>query len=207
MPADAAFRRIAADIRRRIEAGEWQVGDALPSRTRLAAEYRVHPETMRLAYALLRRSGTLEGERRRAVYVAHPPAMRVLTNPDAAWPHGQEITDSRSCRASPGLAARLSIEPGTRLRCERVECFDPGGRSAMVITTWWRGRRRRHVRAVAELGTTQVTDEDAAALGLTVDTPAFLLMRTRLDDHGTPTETADLVLPMDRWLVRISPGA
>ena len=86
MPELARHRRIAADIRRRIAAGEWRPGEALPSRAELAAELGVHPQTVRLAYVLLRRTGVWEGEERKAVYVAHPPAMRTLTDADAPWP-------------------------------------------------------------------------------------------------------------------------
>ncbi|MGW0584629.1 GntR family transcriptional regulator, partial [Streptomyces sp. NPDC002920] len=54
---EARFRRIAADIRRRIEAGEWAVGEDLPSRREMGAEYGVHAQTMRLAHRLLRQQG------------------------------------------------------------------------------------------------------------------------------------------------------
>ncbi|NEC67365.1 GntR family transcriptional regulator [Streptomyces sp. SID9727] len=47
MPADARYRGIAADIIRRIEAGEWPAGAPLPSRRALAAEYGVGGRTDR----------------------------------------------------------------------------------------------------------------------------------------------------------------
>lgn len=202
---EARHRRIAGDLRRRIDAGEWLPGDALPSRVELAAELGVHPQTVRLAYVLLRRAGVLEGEERKAVYVAHPPAVRTLTDADAPWPFACETTDSRSCAASEELAARLGVAAGVVLRHETVECLDPGGRSAMLVSSWWRGRRGPHVSFVAELGCAQLGEEQAHALGLLVDTPAFRVVRTRFDHDGRPLETADLLLPMDRWLVRLAP--
>lgn len=203
--AEARHRRIADDLRRRIAAGEWLPGDALPSRVELAAELGVHPQTVRLAYVLLRRAGVLEGQERKAVYVAHPPAVRTLTDADAPWPFACEATDSRSCAASEELAARLGIPAGVMLRHETVECLDPGGRSAMLVSSWWRGRRVPHVSFVAELGCVGLTEVQAHALGLLVDTPAFRVVRTRFDHDGRPLETADLLLPMDRWLVRLAP--
>lgn len=204
MSADARYRRIAADIRDRIEAGEWQVGEWLPSRDRMAAEYGVHPQTMRLAHLLLRRTGILEGEKRKGVYVAHPPAMRTLTDADAAWPYSTETTDTRPRRATDEIAARLDVPVGATVHHESVECLDPGGRSALLVSSWWRGQRRPHASYVVELGVAPLPEEQAAALGLLTDTPAYRLVRTRLDEEGRPVETADLILPMDRWLIRLS---
>ncbi|MFD3571416.1 GntR family transcriptional regulator [Streptomyces sp. NPDC058667] len=203
MSADARYRRIAADIRDRITAGEWRPGDWLPSRAAMAVEYDVNPQTMRLAHALLRRTGILEGEKRKGVYVAHPPAMRTLTDADADWPHSSETTDTRPRRASAELAERLDVPVGAVLQHEAVERLDPGGRSAMLVSSWWRGRRRPHVGYVVELGVAPLNEEQAAALGLLVDTLAYRMVRTRLDRDGRPVETADLILPMDRWLVRL----
>lgn len=204
MSADARYRRIAADIRERIAAGEWAVGDKLPSRAEMAVEYDVHPQTMRLAHLLLRRTGILEGEKGRGVFVAHPAAMRTLTDADAHWPHLCETTDTRTQRATPELAARLDVPVGTVLQHETLECMDPGGRSAMLVSSWWRGRRRPHASFVVEVGVVPLQEEQAAALGLLTDATAYWLVRTRLDREGRPVETADLILPMDRWLIRLS---
>jgi GntR family transcriptional regulator len=199
---EALHRRIAADVRRRIASGEWPPGHQIPSRTSLAAEYGVHEQTVRLAVRLLRAEGAVEGEPRRRLFVAHPPPMRTLTNPDAPWPHGCEPLDVSGCTATADLAARLGVAPGVRLQREVLECWDPGGRSAMLVTTWWRGRRRSHVSAVVEVGTVRLNTEQAAGLGLPVDTVAYRIVRTRLDGVGRPVETADLILPMDRWELR-----
>lgn len=203
--SEARFRRIAADIRRRIDAAEWRTGETLPSRARMAAEYRVHPQTMRLAYDLLRRTGVLEGEERKSVHVAHAPAMRTLTDPDADWPFSSETTDTRPRPATVELAERLGVHVGAILRHETVECLDPGGRSAMLVSSWWRGERRLHASFAAEVGSVRLSEEQAHALGLLVDTLAFRVVRTRFDHDGRPLETADLILPMDRWMIRLAP--
>ncbi|MEU0819003.1 GntR family transcriptional regulator [Streptomyces mirabilis] len=202
---EARHRQIAADIRRRIQAGEWRPGDQIPSRVDMATVYRVHPQTMRLAYVLLRRTGVLEGEERKRVYVAHPPAMRTLTDADAEWPWPSETTDTRPRPATEELAERLGVRAGVTLQHETVECLDPGGRSAMLVSTWWRGRRRPHASYIAELGVVLLKVDQAHALGLLVDTVAYRLVRTRFDEAGRPLETSDLILPVDRWLVRVGP--
>jgi GntR family transcriptional regulator len=203
MAAAAMYRRIAAHIKRRVEAGEWLPGDPLPSRRLMAAEYGVHPQTVRLAYVLLRREGILDGTERQAVYVAHPPAMRTLTDADADWPYSSETTDTRPRPASEELAERLDVRPGVMLRHETVECLDPGGRSAMLVCSWWRGQRRSHASCTVELGVMRLDEVQAHGLGMLVDSLAYRLVRTRLSSEGRPVETADLVLPMDRWLIRL----
>ncbi|MFE9735513.1 hypothetical protein ACFYO9_34220 [Streptomyces sp. NPDC005863] len=130
--------------------------------------------------------------------------MRTLTDIDAAWPYSCEITDSSPQLATEELAGRLGVTARSVLQYEVMECMDPGGRSAMLARTWWRGARRRHVAVTAELDTVPLELEQAHALGLLVDTPVFRVVRTRLDVHGTPVETADLLLPMDRWRIRLS---
>lgn len=203
MAERAVYRRLAADLRRRIDADEWRPGEQLPSRADLAALYGVHEQSVRLAVTFLRRQGVIEGEQRRRLYVAYPPAVRTLIDADAPWPHGSETIERGRMPADAELAGRLGCDPGTLLNHETQECWDPGGRSAVLITTWWRGRRRRHASCVAELGTAQLREDQARALGLTVDTVAYRVVRTRLDAAGVPLETADLILPIDRWLVRL----
>ena len=75
----------------------------------------------------------------------------------------------------------------------------------MLVSSWWRGQRRPHVSYMAELGCVELGEEQAHALGLLVDAVAFRVVRTRFDHEGRPLETADLILPMDRWLIRLTP--
>lgn len=63
--------------------------------------------------------------------------------------------------------------------------------------------RRPHASYVVELGLVPLSADQAHALGLLVDTVAYRLARTRFDDAGDPLETSDLILPVDRWLVRV----
>ncbi|MFE9850383.1 hypothetical protein ACFYPN_16440 [Streptomyces sp. NPDC005576] len=129
--------------------------------------------------------------------------MRTLTDADADWPWGTERTDSSPQRATDDLAGRLDVPAGALLQHEVVECLEPGGRSAMLVESWWRGRRRSHSSCVAELGVVSLPEGQAHALGLLVDSVAYRVVRTRLDPHGAPVETADLILPLDRWTIRL----
>lgn len=131
--------------------------------------------------------------------------MRTLTDADADWPFSSETTDTGPRPATMELSERLNVRIGTTLRHETVECMDPGGRSAMLVSSWWIGQRRPHASYSAEVGCVSLTAEQAHALGLLVDASAFRVVRTRFDHEGFPLETADLILPMDRWLIRLAP--
>lgn len=199
----APHARIAADLRRRIGAGEWLPGAALPSRAELAAHYRAPETTVRLAIDALRRTGELEGRRGQRPTVAHPVYVRTLTDPDAPWPHGSETVARGVRRASGDLAARLGVPAGTRVQWERVECWDPGGRPpAMLVTAWRHGPSRPHVAVVCEVRCRGLDAGEAAALGLAAGTAVWVVERTRLDGSGGVVEAADLVLPVDRWRIR-----
>lgn len=200
----ARSRRIAALIERCIAAGEWQPGDQLPSRADLGKRFGVHEQTVRLAVILLQQRGVLEsrGQRLRPE-VAHAPVVRTFTDPDEPWPHDSETTPRGTTTATDDLAERLDINPGLRLHWETEERADQTGRSSMVVSTWWRGRRRPHASYTAHVDTAALTHDQAEALRLPVDTVALRIVRTRYDDAGRPVETSDLVLPRDRWRIRL----
>jgi GntR family transcriptional regulator len=204
MPRVAQHRQIAARIERRIAAGEWLPGDPIPSRAELGKRFGVHEQTIRLAVQLLQKRGVLESQgERRPVEVAHAPVVRTLTDPDAPWPYSSETTPRGFVMATDDLAARLDINPGLRLHWETEERFDPAGKSSMHVTTWWRGRRRPHVSFTASVDAVLVDREQAAALRLAVDTVALRVVRIRLGADGVPTETSDMILPRDRWRLRL----
>ena len=66
------YMRVADDLRRRIAAGEWQVGERLPSRAKLATEYGVGPNVLQKAQERLIIEGLLEGRAGSGTYVRKP---------------------------------------------------------------------------------------------------------------------------------------
>src|SRR4051794_1174764 len=118
MPPAARHRRIAADLERRIAAGEGQPGDPIPSRRDMAHRYGAHEQTIRLAVNLLQQRGLLESQGSGLpVEVAHTPVVRTYSDPDEPWPHAVE-TARGTTTATDELAARLDINPGVRLHWE-----------------------------------------------------------------------------------------
>lgn len=198
---DAPYLRLAAALRQRIHEGEWLPGRRIPSARSLTAEYEIGPGAVHLAIAALKREGLIEGRRGARLTVAYAPAVRTLMDADAAWSYETGDVTGGSCAATASLAARLGVSEGSRVRWERAECLDPDGRPAMLLSSWWHGRRRRHRRVVCEVRTHSMTAEEASALGLAAGTSALLVERTRLDADGRPVQVSDLVLPADRWRV------
>lgn len=69
-PRKLSYRQIADDMIDRIERGEYQVGQALPSRAQLAAMYSVSRSTADNAMALIIDRGYAFGEPGRGTFVA-----------------------------------------------------------------------------------------------------------------------------------------
>jgi DNA-binding transcriptional MocR family regulator len=72
-----AYRRLAGDLRTKIESGELRVGDPIPSTSQMCMSYGVSATVARAAVAELRAEGILRGQPGKAVYVvATPDAVR-----------------------------------------------------------------------------------------------------------------------------------
>jgi GntR family transcriptional regulator len=199
----APYQRLAAELRRRLADGQPLPGERFPSATELTTRHRVTRGAAQRAVGLLRQKGLLEGRRGARLVVAYRPAVRTLVDPDAPWPHGTGDHERGTCRAGPELQQRLQVPARARLRWSRFELLDPDGRPALLLTAWQQGAvEHDYDTAVCELRPHAMTPEEAALLGLASGTPALLVERTRLAG-GRPVQTADLVLPADRWHVRV----
>ncbi|WP_406212012.1 GntR family transcriptional regulator [Streptomyces canus] len=67
---------VANALRRRLDSGEWRVGERLPSRARLAEEYDVGPNVMQKAVERLIAEGRLQGRAGSGTFVAEPRERR-----------------------------------------------------------------------------------------------------------------------------------
>lgn len=74
MPREAPYLAVADVLRARILAGEWEIGERLPSRARLAVEYGVGRNVIQRAMDRLITEGLLEGRAGSGTYVRTPPA-------------------------------------------------------------------------------------------------------------------------------------
>lgn len=199
--ADAQQHRLAAQLLQRIHDGAYPPGSGFPSYRSIAQQFGVGEGAAYRAVQMLRAAGHLEGQPRRRLTVRHPAGVRTLADPDAEWPYGRGEIERTRPRVGDDLALRLDCEPRTQVACERVELLDPDGRPAMLVTSWWRGRRRAHAKVRISVSLHRMTPGEAYLLGVPAGSLALLVDRTRLDDAGAVTEVADLVLPADRWTV------
>jgi DNA-binding FadR family transcriptional regulator len=82
-PERPVWRQIAADIRRKIESGEYRPGSRMPSENDLAEGYGVSRTTVRTVINALRADGSVVVEQRpghpRATYVSNLVEAQVIT--------------------------------------------------------------------------------------------------------------------------------
>ncbi|MFG2823703.1 GntR family transcriptional regulator [Kitasatospora sp. NPDC048365] len=131
MPSqEPPYQRIAEDLRRRIAAGEWSVGERLPSRARLAQDYGVGPNVLQRAQELLIEQNLLEGRAGSGTYVRQPPEHRTMVRSRLGSSFPNELKpdsyDSHSFAREPApehIAERLGIAPGEPTVRTRYEFF------------------------------------------------------------------------------------
>jgi len=151
---------------------------------------------------VLRAAGLIEGSQRRRLTVAHPPAVRTLTDAAAPWPYR---TGERTLErvVPPGdVAELLGVRHVDR---ERVELLDPDGRTSHLLVRFT-GRLRPaagQYRVVDSSARSAVTGE-AGMLGVTIGSVLLVVRVIRYARNDQPAVVEELLLPADRWRVRLS---
>lgn len=128
MPRETPYLQVADALRDRIKAGEWSVGDKLPSRARFAEEYGVGQSVAQRAMERLIIEGLLEGRAGSGTYVRRPrERLRMVRSRHRERRGGSPFRadmkeqgragtwESRSEARTPApghIAERLAIEPG-----------------------------------------------------------------------------------------------
>jgi len=128
------YQRLAADLRRRIDTGEWQGGDQLPVEGDLEQYYGVARNTVRLAVDVLVNEGRLVRMQGKGTYLKQQPLLdhrayappRVPGQRDALATPGEVYSREAHAagrrlsvdfemlvvRARPDIAERLGLAPG-----------------------------------------------------------------------------------------------
>lgn len=151
MPRETPYLQIADRLRARLAAGEWNVGDKLPSRATLAAEYGVGQSVAQRAMERLIIEGLLEGRAGSGTYVRKPRERRRMVrsrhreqrggSPFRAdmREHGRAGTwESHSQARTPApdhIAERLAIDPGDPCVHTRYE-FLADGQPVQLSESW-----------------------------------------------------------------------
>lgn len=94
------YQRLAADLRRRIMAAEWQGGEALPVESELESQYGVARNTVRLAVDVLVNEGLLVRVQGKGTYLKDHPVLdhHAFRSPGQAGP-GTPLTPPSLCYA------------------------------------------------------------------------------------------------------------
>lgn len=163
------WRPLAADLRRRIRAGEYGPGDRLPSSAVLRARYGLSGQTVQHAMNSLRSEGLVETRPGRGWFARKPPDVVRLPRrpepgrptPDDACPGcGAEddgwlrnvVTVLRFDVASASIAAELRIAPGAEILVRERTMSEDGEVVALASSYFPRSLTRGTVIETADTG-------------------------------------------------------
>ncbi|MFC5647078.1 GntR family transcriptional regulator [Kitasatospora cinereorecta] len=146
----SSYVEIAADLRRRILAGEWKPGEQLPSHRGLCKEYGAASSTMAAARGILVTEQLLDSRPGARMMVRVPTRLRQVerTGPASApvalplraqeeqtGPVGEWSPRTRPVSAEPEIAQLLRLESGAQL-VETQHLFRAAGRTTRLSTCW-----------------------------------------------------------------------
>jgi GntR family transcriptional regulator len=142
MPVKAPYLRVADDLRLRIAAGDWAVGERLPGRGQLGEHYGVSPSVVQKAQERLIMEGLLEGRSGSGTYVRTPrQRLRMIRSRDGDGRQDSPLladlgrlgmTGTWEARTQarvvppPDIAARLAMDPNGWTVHTQYECFANG---------------------------------------------------------------------------------
>jgi len=223
-PRTVASQDIAADLRRRIQSGEFVAGMRLPSEASLAEEYRVTRSLVRGAMAKLARQSLVLARPRDGwmVQARHHTQVfdRMLSFAQWAEAGGRVAGGLISARVRRGADAReaqqLGVRPGERILCfTRVRTLD--GLVVMVERSAWAPWVADVVDAMPDdvssttaalalegirvtsgshrIEAVAASTQDAALLGVRRSSPLLQVSRTTATRDGRVVE-----LGVDRYL-------
>lgn len=215
---------VAADVERRITAGEYTLGQRLPSEQALADAYRTTRTRVRTALAALARRGVVVARPNSGWYVRIGGQSQTVgeMQPFSRWAaelgrgFGGLTVRREHGPASAGEAAALGIGLGAQVfRCTRVRSLD--GRPVMIERSTWAPWLAPAVEALADdvasvfgalaaagvpvsLGDHRIeaaaaSSEDARLLGVRRGSPLLQVTRRSATADGRQAELA-----VDRYL-------
>ncbi len=147
---ESVYRTIANELQDRINAGEWQPGERMPTESELVAEFGVNRLTVRQALAQLQQTGVVEIRHGSGTYRADPaPVLEIAVDPE------HQLVDEGSVHASirsvigddvaesvlgferdpDAAAARHLGIPPTRL--VRLDTLVGSGGNPFAVSSYW----------------------------------------------------------------------
>jgi GntR family transcriptional regulator len=221
MPRQAPYLALAGVLRARVLAGEWQVGERLPSRMRLAEEYGVGRNVVQRAMDRLIVDGLLEGRVGSGTYVREPrERLRLVRSRHRERRDGSPLDTGMRERgrasawdahsqprvpAPDAIAERLALTPGELCVTTHYE-FLADGQPVQLSASW-------EPMAITE-GTPVMLPENGPlagrgvvermrSIGITVDTVVEVprpARATQVQAHLLGIGVGDLVLLIERTI-------
>ena len=205
------------------------VGTAIPSERQLSADLGVSRLTVRAALDELAREGYLVRRRGSGTYVQQPKIAQELTMTSFSEdmrrrgmvPGSRTLSletelagarMGRLLRVSPSekilVIKRLRLADGETMAIETLhlpERLVPGLEAADLDGSFYDLLRGRYAVAIASgtqaIEPTVTNEEESAALGVPLHSPAFLFERTSRDDAGRTVEFVQSVYRGDRYRI------
>jgi GntR family transcriptional regulator len=215
------YRAIAAELRRRVEAGEFAKNRLLPSEAELSRAYGASRVTVRRALDELREVGLVDSRQGLGWFVAGDPLVQSLGQlrtieaqlADAGIRSERRILDFAFVAAPPGPRAVLGATRVLEVRRLNLADGEPFAR----VTVWCPEPLARHLSlgdverapfyelldvtlgsATQTIAAALAGEDDAALLGLPPGAPVLLCRRTTWSDEGAPVLHSEHVFPGHR---------
>jgi GntR family transcriptional regulator len=215
------YRTIADDLRRRVEAGEFDRSRLLPSEAELSRDFDASRVTVRRALEELRELGLVEARQGFGWFVAGDPLVQSLGQlrtieaqlADAGIASERRILDFALVDAPP--AVRVVLGADRVLEVRRLNLAD--GEPFARVTVWCPEPLARHLSladveqapfyellavplasASQTIGASVADDDDAALLELPPGAPVLTCRRTTFDEDGVAVLHSEHVFPGHR---------
>lgn len=226
------YYQIEQDLRRRIEGGEWQPGEQIPTEADLGAVYRASRVTIRQAISNLVAEGRLVREPGRGTFVSEPAVTagpRGLTSftdemRGLGFTATSRLLDLRRQPAGEEVAARLRIDPAddvvavkrlrlgdgrpigiqaAQLPARRVPGLENASLDEGSLYTYLESQYGiAPLEAEETFFAVPITGENARLLNVDEGTSGFRVERLTFDDQG-PFEFVTSILRGDRYRVHL----
>jgi GntR family transcriptional regulator len=221
-PAVPRHLQIQRVLRRRIEAGEWDGGQPIPTEMELLSEFGVSRTTIREALGVLTREGLIVRHRGRGSFVrsrVRPP--RAVTNLILGYQAQIKVIKMETTPAPAHVARPLGVERDTPVtRLVRLEIVD--GTPLAVVVNYMRPSLGQRIRprdlvrvslleflrdrlgmrlgAIHQSIEARLPDvETAGLLGTDLTEPVLALRLVVTDIAGNPVEVSDAFYRADRY--------
>lgn len=226
------YYQLMQDLRSRIEQGDWQPGDLVPSERELCETHAISRMTVRRALAELTHEGLLRRDPGRGTFVAQPkirkPLSRLNSFTEEMWARGKQagaqILRLEEIPAKPLVAGMLAIQIEQKvILVERLRLTDGEPVAIEASHLWFDGCQallrenltgsiyrllREHfglvpTRALEEIEAGACGTQEARLLHIAHSKPVLMIRRQTFDQQGRPFEYVESVYRADKYLLSV----